>query len=368
MHISKGPIDPPYVLDNREVPIITAYLFHAGGNEDPFRLRANEKKAFKGAKPGSLGFVITRDQAEYSSFVGALDPRDGATRILKPYVGGLDLNNEEGSERFVLDVDGLTAEQMASLPDILSYLEAHVRADFLRRGEIEEDTAQWWNFRRPTLGMYEALASLSHAIVCSRHGDSFAFARLVTGQVFSESMVVIASEDFTMFAALQSRVHEVWARFQGSSIKDDLRYTPSDCFQTFPFPVQKGANDSLEQAGRTYIETRTRVLRDRQLCLTTFYNLFHDPDCEDSDITRVRELHDNMDRIMIDSYGWTDIDARCGFIPEFGDEDEEDEEGRRLQRRSTATDGQMRFATKCLARLLELNRQRALEEGKELRE
>ena len=37
---------------------------------------------------------------------------------------------------------------------------------FLRRGEIKEDTAQWWNFRRPTLGMYEALENLSHAMSC----------------------------------------------------------------------------------------------------------------------------------------------------------------------------------------------------------
>ena len=38
------------------------------------------------------------------------------------------------------------------------------------------------------------------------------------------------------FCALQSRPHEIWARFFGSSMKDDLRYTPSDCFETFPFP------------------------------------------------------------------------------------------------------------------------------------
>lgn len=361
VHISKGPIAPPYLLDNREVPMVTAYLFHAGGNEDPFRLRENEKKAFKGAEPGSLGFLVTREQPQYSSFAEIKDPRDGKTPLLKPYVGGLDLN-EGGSTRFVLDVDSLTVEQMASVPHVLAYLEAHVRTDFLRRGEIKEDTAQWWNFRRPTLGMYEALKNLSHAIVCSRHGDSFAFARLATGQVFSESMVVIASGDFTMFAALQCRVHEIWARFQGSSIKDDLRYTPSDCFQTFPFPPAMEANVRLEQAGRTYLETRARVMQDQQLCLTPLYNLFHDPDCENVEVLKIRDLHASMDQVMIESYGWPNIHPKCEFIREFDDEEDEVENGRPKKKkyRYRWTD---EIRDEVLARLLELNWQRALEKG-----
>ena len=29
------------------------------------------------------------------------------------------------------------------------------------------------------------------------------------------------------------RPHEIWARFLGSTLEDRLRYTPSDCFETF---------------------------------------------------------------------------------------------------------------------------------------
>ena len=43
------------------------------------------------------------------------------------------------------------------------------------------------------------------------------------------------------FCALQSRPHELWARFFGSSTRrTDLRYTPSDCFETFPFSTKPG--------------------------------------------------------------------------------------------------------------------------------
>ena len=52
----------------------------------------------------------------------------------------------------------------------------------------------------------------------------------------SVSTVIALPTPRRVRSVLQSRVHEVWARFMASSMKDDLRYTPSDCFETFPFP------------------------------------------------------------------------------------------------------------------------------------
>lgn len=51
------------------------------------------------------------------------------------------------------------------------------------------------------------------------------------------TLIVFPFSTFTPFCALQSRVHELWVRFLASSLEDDLRYTPSDCFETFPFPM-----------------------------------------------------------------------------------------------------------------------------------
>ena len=41
------------------------------------------------------------------------------------------------------------------------------------------------------------------------------------------------------FGVLHSRVHEVWAREQGTQVREresGFRYTPTTCFETFPFP------------------------------------------------------------------------------------------------------------------------------------
>ena len=72
-----------------------------------------------------------------------------------------------------------------------------------------------------------------------------------------------------------------------------------------------------------------------------------------------------MDRAVLDAYGWTTIQLKSEFIPEFEDEideDEEDESGRQRKKKY-----RYRWPDEVrddvLARLLELNRQRALEEG-----
>ena len=71
-------------------------------------------------------------------------------------------------------------------------------------------------------------------LAIARVGQHGSFAFLPANMVFSEQLIVFPLETNAVFAALQSRAHEVWARFFSSSMKDDLRYTPSDCFETPP--------------------------------------------------------------------------------------------------------------------------------------
>ncbi len=58
VHVHKGPLAGPFLLDGRTVPIITAYLFHAGGHDDPAQLRANAGKSFQGSIVLGMGFTF----------------------------------------------------------------------------------------------------------------------------------------------------------------------------------------------------------------------------------------------------------------------------------------------------------------------
>jgi hypothetical protein len=99
--------------------------------------------------------------------------------------------------------------------------------------------------------------------------------------------------------------------------------------------------------------------------LTRTYNRFHDPDERDADILKLRELHNTMDRTVLDAYGWTDIQPKCEFLLDFDEEDEpEDNVGKKKAKREP---WRYRWPNETrdeiLARLLALNRERSREEA-----
>ena len=100
-------------------------------------------------------------------------------------------------------------------------------------------------------------------------------------------------------------------------MKDDLRYTPSDCFETFPFPDGWETDPTLEAAGESYYQFRANLMVRNDEGLTKTYNRFHDPYENDPQIATLRELHAAMDRAVLDAYGWTDIPTDCEFLLDY---------------------------------------------------
>lgn len=141
---------------------------------------------------------------------------------------------------------------------------------------------------------------------------------------------------------------------------ETLRYTPSDCFETFPFPEDWRTHPALEAAGQAYYDFRAELMVETDLGLTKTYNRFHDPDEDDPKIVRLRELHAAMDRAVLDAYGWTDIPTECEFLLDYEDEDDDGSSRRKKPWRYRWPD---EVRDEVLARLLELNAQRAKEEA-----
>jgi len=358
----------PYVLDNRTVPLITAYLFHAGGHDDPFKLMTNHGRSYIGTI--ALGMGFTFDDAGTSDEVSSLaemhrlievDPRNAAR--IRPYIGGEEVNDspEQKSRRYIINFGEMSEAEAKEWPDLYGIVFRKVKPyrDGLKRDAYRN---RWWQFGEKQTALYASIQGFERVLVLSRVGQQAAFAFLDANLVFADSLVVFCFFSSGAFCVLQSRVHEIWARFFSSSMKDDLRYAPSDCFESFPFPMDFETAESFRGAGNEYNETRQSVMLRSNEGLTATYNRFHDPEENSPDIVRLRELHDCMDQVVINAYGWSDILPKCEFIPEFEDEDEEDESGRQRKRkyRYRWPDD---VRDEVLARLLELNRQRALEEG-----
>ncbi len=188
-----------------------------------------------------------------------------------------------------------------------------------------------------------------------RHATHHTLAFQPSTIVFSDAVSVFLTEEFSSFAVLQSRVHEVWAKFLGSSIKDDPRYIPEDCFETFPFPPNYESDVPLQAVGRTYHDHRAALMVETNKGMTTTYNHFHDVDDHRPAIQALRDLHDEMDRAVLRAYGWEDLAGE--LRPEFlTNETESDHtyQGRYFWR-AEARD-------RVLARLLAFNAERHTEE------
>ena len=102
-------------------------------------------------------------------------------------------------------------------------------------------------------------------------------------------------------------------------MKDDMRYTTSDCFETFPFPLQYEAEPGIDISGANYLESRQSIMQKSRLGLTKTYNRFHDPHEKSPEIAHLRELHAAMDRAVLWAYCWDDLaeSARCEFLLDY---------------------------------------------------
>jgi hypothetical protein len=169
---------------------------------------------------------------------------------------------------------------------------------------------QWWVYERGRTALYAAISGMKRVLVIPRHAKYMICAWIPEGIIYSDATCVIASEKDSDFAILQCTFHDIWARLCGSTLETRMRYTPTDCFETFPFPVNM---QGLGDIGERYYLHRQAIMLDRQEGLTKTYNSFHDLHEIADDIVLLRELHKEMDKAVGQAYGWDDLLLGHGF-------------------------------------------------------
>ena len=353
------------LLDERVVERISAFLFHRGGDEDPSPLKENEDKSFQGCILLGMGFTFddTNSEATPISEMQRLIASDARNqeRIL-PCIGGEELNDSptHAFHRYAIDFNDMSEAEARKWSDLMAIVEAKVKPIRLPL-KREALVKRWWQYAEKRPGLRRALSTTDRVIVNSEVSKHLAFAFQPTNRIFAHTLNVFIFKTLGPFAVLPSRVHEMWARFFASSLEDRLRYTPSDCFDTFPFPKTWNDEETLARVGKCYYEFRAALMVRNSEGLTKTYNRFHNhnPDERDPDILKLRELHDVMDRAVLDAYGWTDLKPTCDFILDY-EEQEEDEDGRpRKRKKPWRYRWPDEFRDEVLARLLALNQERA---------
>ena len=378
VNVLKGIYQGTKLLDGREVDLISAFLFHAGGNENPQVLLANANKSFQGSIVLGMGFTFDDSKPEATSIeqMHRLIEKDAknAERIF-PYIGGEEVNSSptHAHHRYVINFGEMSEDEAREYSDLMEIVEekvkparAHLTTNAIGRKRAEF----WWRYGSTAKELYNAIAPLERVLVVARHQHNWSTAFIPANMVFSEGLVVLALPTYSAFCNLQSLVHEIWVRFLGSSLEDRLRYTPSDCFETFPFPENWETNPKLEAAGKEYYEYRAELMVRNNQGLTETYNRFHNPEENHPEIIKLRELHTQMDKAVLEAYGWTDIPTECEFLLDYEDEENltpnpspyQEEGGRKQKKKPYRYRWNEETHDEVLARLLELNKERAVAE------
>ena len=362
-------ITPKYIND-KIAPTINAFLFHAGGNHEPQKLRSCTTVASKGVVPYGMGFTFEDGRedcspAEEAKILLRKDPRNA--RVIKRFIGGEDLNSLPDScpDRFIIDFGDMNEQEAEAFPEVFAIVKKKVlpgRLALTNQSGAAALKQHWWQYAFNARELQEAKQGIPRVLVTSQTSKYRIFCFLPSDWVFDQKVVVFADATWPFFAAMSSRPHELWATFFGSTMKDDPVYTPSDCFYTFPFPRGFESNEAIHCAGQAFHEFRADLMIRNNEGLTKTYNRLNDPDEPSPEILRLRELQADIDRTVLGAYGWASIDPKSEFIADLREEDSEDENGRG-QKRKYRYRWPDEIRDEVLARLLDLNRQRVEEEG-----
>lgn len=291
---------------------------------EPARLKQNEGKAFQGSIVLGMGFVLQPEEAQR-----LIEQNPHNAECLFPYLNGEDLNShpEQQPSRWVIQFDERNESEAKSYPDLWQIVLTRVLPERSTKDakKYPRMVNEWWKHWNNRQELYHAIAPLRRVLVRALTSEFHMMAFVPQSYVFSHALGVFAFDDDYHFALLQSAVHETWVWRNASSLESRNRYTPTDCFDTFPFPPAEYAAPNLDallaqppfaraaQVGGEYHEHRRQVMLARQLGLTKTYNLFHNPHCQDDDIRHLRALHAEMDNAILACYGWTDLALQHDF-------------------------------------------------------
>ncbi|WP_186214097.1 Eco57I restriction-modification methylase domain-containing protein [Burkholderia gladioli] len=323
VHVRKGEWRGELSLFGRPAPYISAFL---SDREEwsPKRLKANEGKAFIGSYVLGMGFVLAPDEARLM-----LDADPKNADVIFPYLNGEDLNSdpEQRPSRWVINFWDWPLERAREYELPFGRVVERVMPE-RSQNKRKERRERWWHFAEKAPALYHAIGRGRHferhpdgwssetrlleTVLCmSRVTKYIAPAITPTNYVCSDSMVVFSSDSLSFLSLLFSQIHEVWVRKNASRLESRLRYTPSDVFETLPFPNQ--LSDEHGQIAYRYANVRATVCREMQIGLTEAYNRFHSGTERDPRIEGLRVLQREIDIAVARAYGWDDIDLEHGF-------------------------------------------------------
>ena len=304
-------IETSRMLDGRAVTVINADLTATFDLTTARRLPENFGLSFMGVTPAGP-FEIPESVARQWMKL-PLNPNGRPNKaVLRPYFNGIDLTRRPRNV-WIIDYGLDTPIAEAALYEIpFEYLRKHVQPERSKNNR-QAYRERWWLHAEARPAMRAALQPLRRYIGTSMVSKHFFFSWIPSEVLPANLLIVVAREDDYFCGVLHSKPHELWARRMGTQLREaesGSRYTPTTCFETFPFPwppgqepVDDGRVQAIAAAARELVRLRGAWLDppgagEAELKKRTLTNLYN------ARPTWLDQAHRKLDAAVLAAYGW----------------------------------------------------------------
>jgi len=285
-------------LDGKLVCKINSSLTTTVKVTDAPALAVNKSWGFQGATPvGVEHFLISPETAK--EWI-EIDPFNA--NVLTPFLTADDLTASLliGPRRWIIDFNKMSIEDSSNYSMPFEHLRATSKAE---RADSRDERSQhtWWRLHRPRGSMRRAILHQNGYFAFPRHSTWFVPLKGSLEWLPGDSTTVIVGSDFYVLGILTSSTHRKWIIAQKSTLKADIRYTHTRCFETFPFPqiVSPALVEQIRQAMTALNDYRNEVMVARNWGITDLYNAyFNEP------ASQLAKLHQALDALVLKAYGW----------------------------------------------------------------
>jgi len=287
------------ILDGNPVATINANLTSCADITTAAILAENRGICFMGPSPKAPFDIDAETAAVMLADKGNPNGRPNSD-VVRPVVSAVDI--AQGSRgMWSIDFGVMPIGEAAQYEKPFEYVKANVLP--VRETRRDDYRGMWWQYARPRPEMRTALRDKRRYIATPGVSKHRLFVWVSPEVPCNQGTLVFARDDDAFFGILHSRFHEVWARAQGTQLREaasGCRYTPTTSFETFPRPVE---TEAIAEAARDLVVKRDRWLNPegasaaelRQRTLTKLYN---------ARPTWLADCHARLDAAVAAAYGW----------------------------------------------------------------
>ena len=203
----------------------------------------------KGSMPTDGGYLLM-EQNEKDEL---LTKYPYLNSIVKGYMGSDDFLN--GKRRYCLWMNKEQYNQYKDLPELSKRFEGVARIRLESDTVTTQEYAQYpYLFRQP---QYKETDSIIVPGVSSGRRKYVPVGLLDKNVVISNAAFAIYNATSLVFGIVSSKMHIVWMKTTGGRLKMDYRYSPTLCYNTFPFPkISADKKQEIESAAEEVLITR----------------------------------------------------------------------------------------------------------------